>query len=309
MVSIRITVIILSLLHSSATLATEPVSGRFALTDHHGEAVSEKSFNGKYRLVFFGFTRCPVICPTTMFEVTRVMNLLGDRANLVQPLFITIDPANDTVDAIASYVEHFHSSVVGLTGSEQQIANAAKSFNATFGGTNASAGSTEIYHSSYLYLMDKDGLFLDVFGYGDKAESIIEVLGPYLSSSDLKIKIIDAWASEPSGSKASVIAGFLCVQNERSEAIRIVSASSDSVERIEIHEITHEHGIVRMKKLRGVDVAANSTVCLQPEQTHMMLIGIDEKIHSGGDVLLELLSSDGEILHTVLPQRALANTY
>ena len=88
-----------------------------------------------------------------------------------------------------------------------------------------------------------------------------------------------------------------------------MSASSDSVERIEIHEITHEHGIVRMKKLRGVDVAANSTVCLQPEQTHMMLIGIDEKIHSGGDVLLELLSSDGEILHTVLPQRALANTY
>jgi cytochrome oxidase Cu insertion factor (SCO1/SenC/PrrC family) len=305
MVSVRIAAITLTLLCSSATLATEPVSGRFALTNHHGEAVTEDSFDGKYRLVFFGFTRCPVICPTTMFEVTRVMNSLGDRADRVQALFITIDPANDTVEAVASYVEHFHSSVVGLTGGEQQIADAAKSFNVTFGGTDGD--STEIYHSSYLYLMDKDGSFLDVFGYGDKAESIVEVLDTYLSSSDTQIQIVDAWASEPTGSKSSVIAGFMCIQNERSEAIRIVSASSDSVERVEIHQITHEQGIVRMKQLSGVDVAANSTVCLQPEQTHLMLIGIDDEIHSGADVLLELLSSDGEKLQTVLPQRALTN--
>ena len=180
----RLAAAILCVLCTAITHAAEPVSGRFELTNHEGEAVTETSFNGKYRLVFFGFTRCPVICPTTMFEVARVMNALGDRADRVQPLFITIDPANDTVDIVASYVRHFHPSVVGLTGSKQQIADAAKSFNVTFGGTDASSAdnSAEIYHSSYLYLMKEDGSFLDVFGYGDKAESIVETLDKYLSS-------------------------------------------------------------------------------------------------------------------------------
>lgn len=158
--------------------AVETVSGRFELIDHDGRSVTEASYHGKYRLVFFGFTRCPVICPTTMFEVTRALKMLGDRADRVQPLFITIDPGNDTVDVVASYVEHFHPSVVGLTGSHQQIAAVAESFNVAYGGVED--GSEEIYHSTYLYLMNEDGSFLDVFGYGAKAATIIEALDKVL---------------------------------------------------------------------------------------------------------------------------------
>jgi len=159
-----------------ANVYAADISGRFELTDHNGQSVSQASYDGKYRLVFFGFTRCPVICPTTMIEVTRVMKALGDQAERVQPLFISIDPTNDSVDVVASYVRHFHPSVVGLTGTEAQIAATAKAFNVTYGGTDGTDASAEIYHSSYLYLMDENGAFLDVFGYGAKAESILQTL-------------------------------------------------------------------------------------------------------------------------------------
>lgn len=302
-------VLCLANMHTN-TRAAETISGRFELIDHHGEAVSDATYDGRYRLVFFGFTRCPVICPTTMIEVSRVMNALGDRAVRVQPLFITIDPGNDTVDVVASYVQHFHPSVAGLTGSTQQIADAAKSFNVTFGGTGANSddNNAEIYHSSYLYLMKEDGSFLDVFGYGAKAETIVEALDKHLSSPDTQVKVIDPWASEPAGAKAKVIAGFMCIQNDGASAIRVVGASSESVERVEIHEIVHEQGIVRMKKAAGVDVAPNSTVCLEPEHVHFMLIGIDDTIRAGADIPLEIDIASGEKVQAVLPQRALIKT-
>ena len=90
------------LIHASD--ADEIVSGKFNLVDHHGNPVTESSYKDKFRLVFFGFTDCPLVCPTTMMEVAQVMRLLGDQGRRVQPLFISIDPAKDTVDRLATYV-------------------------------------------------------------------------------------------------------------------------------------------------------------------------------------------------------------
>lgn len=171
---------ILGALCLGVTHATDTVSGRFELVDQHGKTVTEASYEGRLRLVFFGFTRCPVICPTTMIEVSRLMNDLGERSSQVQPIFITIDPNNDTTEMLASYVSHFHPAVAGLTGTQEQIATAAKSFNVTYGGTSGDAQDAEIYHSSYLYLMDRDGSFIDVFGYGAKAATIMDELEKYL---------------------------------------------------------------------------------------------------------------------------------
>ena len=306
----RFAAAILSVLCLGLVHAAETVSGRFELIDHHGEAVTEASFDGKYRLVFFGFTRCPVICPTTMIEVTRVMNALGDQADRVQPLFITIDPDNDTVDVVASYVKHFHPAVVGLTGSKQQIADAAKSFNVTFGGTDAGTddNSAEIYHSSYLYLMNEDGSFLDIFGYGAKAATIVEAVDKHLSTPVADLRIVDPWASEPAGPMANVIAGFMCIQNDGSSPLRIVDASSEAVERVEIHEIVHEQGIVSMKKLDGLDIPANGIVCLEPERVHFMLMGIDDTIRAGANVRLQIHTASGDKQEAVLPQRSLIRT-
>jgi len=160
----------------------ELVKGNFDLIDHHGQSVTEHSFDGKLRLVFFGFTGCPDVCPTTLFEVARVMRSLGDDAAMVQPIFISVDRENDTPEILASYVAAFHPAMIGLTGSEQQLDAVAESFNVTYGVEPASDGVSSfesVYHSAYLFLMDRQGGFIDVFGYGAKAEVIESRLREY----------------------------------------------------------------------------------------------------------------------------------
>jgi protein SCO1/2 len=163
--------------------ADEIVSGKFELNDHNGHAATERSYDGHLRLVFFGFTQCPDVCPTTMLEIRNALNLLGEDAAQIQPLFISIDRANDTTQKIAAYVEAFGPTFIGLTGSEQQIAAAAKAFNVTYGiqaGDQSISGNDTIFHSAYLFLMDRHGNFLDVFGYGTKAEIIASRIVEYL---------------------------------------------------------------------------------------------------------------------------------
>jgi protein SCO1/2 len=162
--------------------AEDIVSGNFELVDHRGQSVTEHSFDGKFRLVFFGYTQCPDVCPTTLFEVARVMRGLGDEARQVQPIFISVDRKNDTPEQLAKYVAAFHPSLVGLTGSEQQLHTVAESFKVTYGVERAGDGDSgpgTIFHSSYLFLMDRQGAFLDVFGYGVKAGVIEARLREY----------------------------------------------------------------------------------------------------------------------------------
>lgn len=163
--------------------AEDIVAGNFELIDHQGQAVTEHSFDGKLRLVFFGYTSCPDVCPTTLFEVARVMRQLGDEGRQVQPIFISVDPEKDTPERLASYVAAFHPALVGLTGSRQQLDAVAASFNVTYGIEQASgsdSGPGTVFHSSYLFLMDRQGAFLDVFGYGSKAGAIEARLREYL---------------------------------------------------------------------------------------------------------------------------------
>ena len=164
-----------------ALAAGDTVSGEFELLDHHGVRVNERSFDGKLRLVFFGFTQCPDVCPTTLFEVARVMQLLGEDAAQVQPLFISIDRDNDTPERIASYVGAFHPAMIGLTGSEQQLQAAAEAFKVSYGiQRDGPPGTNSLFHSSYLFLMDRQGRFLDLFGYGTRAAVIEARLRNYL---------------------------------------------------------------------------------------------------------------------------------
>jgi protein SCO1/2 len=159
------------------------ISGEFELIDHHGNQVTERSFDGSLRLVFFGFTQCPDVCPTTMLEIRNAMRELGDDASQVQPLFISIDRINDNVEVLATYVGAFGPTFVGLTGSEQQIDAAAAAFNVTYGvqpGSQSATGNDTIFHSAYLFLMDRQGDFLDVFGYGTKSATIASRIREYL---------------------------------------------------------------------------------------------------------------------------------
>lgn len=141
------------------------VRSEFELVDHHGDSVTAKDFAGRWQLVFFGYTYCPDVCPTTLATIAEALDALGDDVDRVAPLFITVDPARDTPDVLAEYMAAFHPGLVGLTGTPAQVEAAAKSFR-VYHARAEEADAPDGYlmaHSGYIYLMTPDGEYEAVF--------------------------------------------------------------------------------------------------------------------------------------------------
>ncbi|MBA4782141.1 MAG: SCO family protein [Rhizobiales bacterium] len=142
----------------------------YTLTDHTGRLVTADSFDGQWQLVFFGFTFCPDICPTTLAYMASVMDILGPQADRLAPIFVTVDPARDTVEIMAEYVAAFHPQLIGLTGTEAQIDEAAGNFRVWYERSEHSTAPDGylMAHSGYIYLMRPDGGFDSVYREGDQ---------------------------------------------------------------------------------------------------------------------------------------------
>ena len=152
-----------------------PFVAEFELTDHQGMTRTEGDFAGRWMLVFFGFANCPDVCPTTLAEVAAVMDGLGDEAEKVQPIFITIDPERDTPAALADFVPRFDAGIVGLTGTPEQIAETSETF-PIFYERIEDASAPDGYtmgHTSHLFLFDPEAGFADSWPYGTPAEEIL----------------------------------------------------------------------------------------------------------------------------------------
>lgn len=137
----------------------------FSLTDHTGRAVTEADFAGRWQFVFLGFTHCPDICPTTLAYMASVLDLLGPEADRIAPLFITVDPVRDTAPVLAEYVSHFGDRLIGLTGTEAQIAEAAQNFRTWYEKVedDAAPDGYMMAHAGHIYLMRPDGSFETAF--------------------------------------------------------------------------------------------------------------------------------------------------
>lgn len=147
-----------SILHFVPVQAESAASKLFSLTDQTGRAVSDADFRGRYMLVYFGYTHCPDICPTDLAVMSEAIDIMGEEGAEVLPLFITLDPERDDVEMMADYIAHFHPRFLALTGSAQQITNAANAFGAR--SSKSYAAGTEQYvvnHSSYAYFVGPDG--------------------------------------------------------------------------------------------------------------------------------------------------------
>lgn len=138
------------------------VGGPFSLIDQTGKHVTDKDFLGKYMLVFFGFTNCPDICPAGLQIMSAALEKLGQRADDVVPIFITLDPERDTPQKLAAYVKNFSPRLVALTGSPSDIAATAKAYRVFYQKVPDEKDPTHysIDHSSIFYLMGKDGSLL-----------------------------------------------------------------------------------------------------------------------------------------------------
>ena len=157
------------------TESEPPFLADFELTDHRGMVQTDEDFAGRWMLVFFGFTNCPDVCPTTLSEVAAVMEGLGDEAAMVQPIFITIDPERDTPTALAEYVPVFDARIIGLTGTPEQIAATSETFPIFFERIEEATapGGYTMGHTSHLFLFDKQAGFADSWPYGTPAEEIL----------------------------------------------------------------------------------------------------------------------------------------
>ncbi|MEC7796239.1 MAG: SCO family protein [Pseudomonadota bacterium] len=154
------------------------VGGDFQLVNQDGRPVDQTLLNGKWSLVFFGFTYCPEFCPTTLAELAAVQQRLGDKADDLQIVFVSIDPERDTPQQLKDYLssDGFPKGTIGLTGTPDQVAQAAKAYRAYYEKVGEGEGYT-MNHSLTVYLMGPDGRFRSAVAYGlgpDKATRIIE---------------------------------------------------------------------------------------------------------------------------------------
>lgn len=127
----------------------------FTLTDHTGRQVSEQDFAGRILAIYFGFTRCPDVCPTSLFAMAQIMTALGPQADHVTPIFITVDPERDTTELLRDYVGAFDPRMVGLVGTPERIAALAKKWGVYYRKVPTSQGDYTMDHSAAIYLMDK----------------------------------------------------------------------------------------------------------------------------------------------------------
>ena len=146
-----------------STAATEeaPGPGPVGLTfiDHHGQAVSERNFAGQFQLVFFGYTHCPDVCPTSLELMSAALRRMGDGAEKIRPVFITLDPDRDTPEVLRDFVRHFHPRTVGLTGTQAQIDAATRAYDVEylFVAAPGVPGGYTISHGGDLHLVGPDG--------------------------------------------------------------------------------------------------------------------------------------------------------
>jgi cytochrome oxidase Cu insertion factor (SCO1/SenC/PrrC family) len=166
---------------TSVDIASVPagvsIGGPFHLIDDRGRNVTDLEYRGRWMLVFFGYTHCPDECPLTLQKMAAALKSLGPLADQVAPLFVTVDPARDTPERLASYLDNFDSRIVGLTGSDAQTAEVAKGYRVYYSPVEHENSGTDIVgHSTFLYLMDTAGKLAALLPSDVDAEKLAVVL-------------------------------------------------------------------------------------------------------------------------------------
>lgn len=161
-------------------------SAPFELTAHTGQRFSSDSLDGRFRLMYFGYSFCPDVCPIDLAKITAALKTLesdGIDTDLIQPIFVSIDPERDTPEAMADYVNLFHPRLLGLTGSLEEVDALAKRFGVYYKKIPQSDGSDYLMdHLVVIFLMDQKGNYVRLFTNRDSADSIASALKPLLTT-------------------------------------------------------------------------------------------------------------------------------
>jgi len=161
--------------------APAAIGGPFQLTDQTGQTVTDKSMQGRPSLIFFGFTHCPDVCPTTLFEISEVLKAMGKDADRVNAYYISVDPERDTQAAMKEYLSSFDPRLKGLTGNTEEIAKVLSEYRVYAKKVPLKDGDYTMDHTALIYLMDRDGKFVSPFNINRKPDDAASDLKHYLS--------------------------------------------------------------------------------------------------------------------------------
>jgi protein SCO1/2 len=155
------------------------IGGAFALEDGAGKTVSDQTLRGKPFLVYFGYTHCPDVCPTELARISDILGRMGDKS--IPTLFITVDPERDTPKVMQDYVSSFNPAIIGLSGGQQAVEATEKTFRVfARKGQTQPDGDYSMDHSSIVYLMDKNGVFVEAFNVERSPDEAAKDLEKYL---------------------------------------------------------------------------------------------------------------------------------
>ena len=163
-----------------AVTAPAAIGGPFQLTDQTGQAVTEKNLKGKPTLIFFGFTHCPDVCPTSLFEISEVLKAMGTDADKVNAWFVSVDPERDTAAAMKDYLSSFDPHLKGLTGNPESVAKVLSAYRVYSKKVPLKDGDYTMDHTALIYLMDRDGHFVAPFNLKRTPEEAAKDLKRYL---------------------------------------------------------------------------------------------------------------------------------
>ena len=160
--------------------APAAIGGPFQLTDQAGESVTDQNLKGRPTLIFFGFTHCPDVCPTSLFEISEVLKAMGKDADRVNALFVSVDPERDTAAAMKDYLSSFDPHLRGLTGNPESVAKVLSAYRVYSKKVPLKDGDYTMDHTALIYLMDRDGRFVSPFNLKRTPEEAATDLKRYL---------------------------------------------------------------------------------------------------------------------------------
>jgi len=156
------------------------IGGPFQLTDQSGQTVTDKEMHGRPTLIFFGFTHCPDVCPTSLFEISEVLRAMGQDADRVNAYFISVDPERDTTEAMKDYLSSFDPHLKGLTGPPEDLAKVISEYRVYAKKVPLKDGDYTMDHTALVYLMDRDGKFVAPFNLKRTPDEAASDLKRYL---------------------------------------------------------------------------------------------------------------------------------
>jgi protein SCO1/2 len=150
-----------------------PYGAPFQMTDMNGQPITEAAFAGHPSAVFFGFTHCPEVCPTTLFEMKGWFDKLGDEGKNIKAYFISVDPARDTPQLLKDYISNVTDRVTGITGTEDSIAELAKAWGVYYKKVDTSGGDYTMDHTALVFLLDSKARFHGTIAYGENPDTAL----------------------------------------------------------------------------------------------------------------------------------------